>query len=97
MAKFGEYQGRRVRLEAPFRTPKESKKFAVYVRNDEGNVVIVRFGSSEMEIKRDDDEARENFRARFNCSEQTDKTSAAYWSCKMWQKGKTVSQVLKRR
>jgi len=47
-----------------------------------------------MEIKRDDDEARENFRSRFSCDSVTDKTSATYWSCKMWQKGTSVSEIL---
>ena len=87
-----EYQGKKVILNKPFRTSGESKKFAVYVKNDKGNVVIVRFGDPKMEIKRDDKEARANFRARHNCSEQKDKTSAAYWSCRMWS-SKPVSEI----
>lgn len=79
-----EYQGREVTLNKPFRTKGGSKKFAVYVKNDAGNVVIVRFGDPNMEIKRDDPEARKNFRARHNCSEAKDRTKAAYWSCRMW-------------
>lgn len=89
-----EYQGRQVTLNKPFRTPDGSKKFAVYVRNDKGNVVVVRFGDPESEIRRDDKEARANFRARHNCSEQNDKTTAAYWSCRMWEAGSTVSEML---
>lgn len=80
------YQGRSVTLNKPFRTPKESKKFAVYVRNSDGNVVIVRFGDPNMEIKRDDPERRKNFRARHNCKDAKDRTKAAYWSCRMWSK-----------
>ena len=68
-------------LNKPFRTPEGPKKFAVYVRNKEGNIIIVRFGDPEMEIKRDDPERRKSFRARHKCSEQKDKTTAAYWSC----------------
>jgi cation transport regulator ChaB len=95
--KKAEYDGKDVELDKPFRLPEgSSKKFGVYVK-DGDKVKKVTFGSPDMEIKRDDDEARENFRARHNCSEQTDKTSAAYWSCKMWQKGTSVSDVLDKR
>lgn len=79
-----EYEGKTVELNKPFRTPNEPKKFAVYVKNDKGNVVKVRFGDPDMSIKRDDLEARENFRSRHSCSEKKDKTSAGYWSCKFW-------------
>jgi len=68
-------------LNKPFRTPDGPKKFAVYVRNEKGNIILVRFGDKEMEIKRDDPERRKSFRARHKCSEQKDKTTAAYWSC----------------
>jgi hypothetical protein len=88
-----EYQGKEVTLNKPFRTPEESKKFAVYVKNDEGNVVIVRFGDPDMEIKRDDPESRKAFRARHNCEEKTDKTKAGYWSCKFWS-SKSVNELL---
>lgn len=92
-----EYDGEDVELDKPFRLPEgSSKKFGVYVK-DGDKVKKVTFGSPDMEIKRDDDDARENFRARHNCSEQTDKTSAAYWSCKMWQKGMSVSDLLGKR
>lgn len=85
-----EYQGKKVTLNKPFRTPDGPKKFAVYVRNDSGNVVIVRFGDPELSIKRDDPERRKAFRARHNCDEQTDKTSAGYWSCRQWRAGSKV-------
>ena len=86
--KKAEYDGRDVELNKPFRTPGESKKFAVYVKNDKGNVVKVRFGDPNMEIKRDDPEARASFRARHSCDTATDKTSARYWSCRMWDDSK---------
>jgi cation transport regulator ChaB len=89
-----EYQGRQVTLDKPFRTPGESKKFAVYVK-DGDTVKIVRFGDPDMEIRRDDAEARANFRARHSCDTATDKTSARYWSCRMWEKGQSVSDVTK--
>jgi hypothetical protein len=89
-----EYNGQEVKLEQPFRLPEgSSKKFGVYVRDGE-DVKRVTFGDPDMEIKRDDDEARENFRNRFSCDSVTDKTSATYWSCKMWQKDTSVSEIL---
>jgi len=89
-----EYQGKKVKLNKPFRTPGESKKFAVYVKNDKGNVVVVRFGDPDMEIKRDDPERRKSFRARHKCDQEKDKTSARYWSCKMWDDNTSVTDIL---
>jgi len=87
-----EYEGRKVSLNSPFRTPKESKKFAVYVKNSKGNVVKVRFGDPDMDIRRDDPEAKKSFRARHNCSKKSDKTTPGYWSCRMWA-GTPVSKM----
>ena len=83
------------KLNKPFRTSGGPKKFSVHVRNSKGNIVKVNFGDPNMEIKRDDPERRKNFRARHNCTDKTDKTKAGYWSCKMWEKGKSVSSYLK--
>jgi len=88
-----EYQGRKVKLNDPFRTPKGPKKFSVYVKNDKGNVVKVNFGDPNMEIKRDDPKRRKAFRDRHDCANKTDKTKAGYWSCRMWAKGQTVSDL----
>jgi hypothetical protein len=85
-----EYQGRKVTLNKPFRTPDAKKKFAVYVRNKEGKVIIVRFGSQEMSIKRDDPARRKSFRARHKCDQQKDKTTPAYWSCFQWRSNSPV-------
>lgn len=92
-AEDAEYQGRTVELNKPFRDPDGSGKFGVYVKNDKGNVVKVSFGDKGMEIRRDDPEARKNFRARHNCAEKTDRTKAGYWSCKFWS-SKSVSELL---
>ena len=90
-----EYDGEKVELDKPFRLPDGSnKKFGVYVKNDKGNVVKVTFGDPDMEIKRDDPERRKAFRSRHKCDQKNDKTTAGYWSCKMWQKGKSVSDIL---
>lgn len=80
-----EYQGRKVTLNKPFRTPKGPKKFSVYVKNDKGNVVKVNFGDPNMEIKRDNPARRKSFRARHRCDTNPGpKWKARYWSCKMW-------------
>ena len=79
-----EYQGRKVTLNKPFRTPGGPKKFAVYVQNDRGKVVIVRFGDPNMKIKKNIPERRKSFRARHNCDNPGPKWKARYWSCKAW-------------
>ena len=88
-----EYQGKKVKLNDPFRTPGGPKKFSVYVKNEKGNVVKVNFGDPNMEIKRDDSNRRKNFRARHNCDNPGPKWKARYWSCRMWAKGQSVSEL----
>ena len=85
-----EYQGRKVTLNKPFRTPNGPRKFAVYVENEAGRVIIVRFGDPNMEIKRDDPQRRKNFRSRHNCDSPGPKTKARYWSCRQWESGRKV-------
>lgn len=86
MGEASEYQGRKVTLNKPFRTPSGPKKFAVYVKNESGNVVIVRFGSPDMKIKRDDPDRRKSFRARHGCDKNPGpKWKAKYWSCLQWR------------
>lgn len=84
IGKAEKYQGKTVKLNKPFRTPGERKKFAVYVKNNNGKVIIVRFGDPNMKIKKNIPERRRSFRARHKCDQQKDKTTPAYWSCKMW-------------
>ena len=82
-------------LNKPFRLPKgSSKKFGVYVK-DGDKTKKVTFGDPNMEIRRDDPKARANFRSRHSCDTATDKTSARYWSCRMWEKGTSVSEMTK--
>ena len=85
-----EYQGKSVKLNDPFRTPDGPKKFGVYTMGPNGNVVIVRFGDPNMEIKRDDPERRANFRARHGCDNPGPKWKANYWSCHQWRAGSKV-------
>ena len=80
-----EYQGRKVKLGKPFRTPDGPKKFSVDVKNEKGNVVKVNFGDPNMEIKRDDPARRKSFRARHKCDTNPGpRWKARYWSCKKW-------------
>ena len=88
-----EYQGRKVTLNKP--TKGDVKKSKVYVKNDKGNVVKVEFGDPNMEIKRDDPARRKSFRARHNCDNPGPKYKARYWSCKFWEKGRTVTSLKK--
>lgn len=87
--------GKDVTLNKPFRTPGSNKKFAVHVKNSDGKVVIVRFGDPQMSIKRNDPERRKSFRARHSCDTASDKTTPRYWSCRFWEAGTSVSDLLK--
>lgn len=89
-----EYQGRKVQLRKPFRTPGGPKKFSVYVKNDKGNVVKVNFGDPKLSIKRDDPARRRNFRARHGCDNPGPVWKAKYWSCKFWSR-KSVTALVK--
>ena len=89
-----EYQGRKVTLNKPFRTKGASKKFGVYTKNEKGNVVLVRFGDPNMEIKRDDPARRKSFRSRHNCDSPGPKYKARYWSCRQWRGGTKVEASL---
>ena len=61
------------------------KKFYVHVKDPStGNIKKVTFGdTSGLKVKLDDPAAAKSFAARHRCSTQTDRTSAAYWSCRL--------------
>jgi len=80
-------------LNKPFRLPSGSKKkFGVYVKNDKGNTVMVKFGDPNMSIKRDNPARRKAYRSRHGCDNPGPKWKANYWSCKMWS-AKPVSKI----
>ena len=84
-------------LNKPFRTSKGPKKFSVYVKNEKGNIVKVNFGDPNMEIKRDDPARRKSFRARMKCDTSPGpRWKANYWSCKMWESKKSVTDYTSR-
>jgi len=78
-----EYQGRKVKLNKPMAG--DVKKFKVYVKDPKtGNVKKVNFGQKGVKIKKNNPERRKSFRARHNCDQKKDKTTAGYWSCRKW-------------
>jgi hypothetical protein len=77
-----EYQGREVTLGKPMQG--DVKKFKVYVKNPEGNVVKVNFGQKGMVIKKNNPDRSKSFRARMNCDEPGPRHKARYWSCRKW-------------
>lgn len=89
-----EYQGKTVTLNKPRRITGGNKKFEVFVQ-DGDKVKRVTFGDPNMQIRRDNPKARANFRARHSCDTASDKTSARYWSCRMWEADTSVSEMTK--
>tara|TARA_S200002703_G_scaffold156480_1_gene162212 strand:+ start:1755 stop:2000 length:246 start_codon:yes stop_codon:yes gene_type:complete len=79
-----EYRGERFSgYNKPKRTNGKSKKFAVLAK-DGDKVRLVRFGDSNMKIRKSEPERRKSFRARHKCDEKKSKLTAGYWSCKKW-------------
>ena len=89
-----EYQGKTVPLNKPRRIQGGNKKFEVFVQ-DGDKVKRVTFGDPNMQIRRDNPKARANFRSRMSCDTASDKTSARYWSCRMWEADTSVSDMTK--
>ena len=88
---MAKYRGRAVKLNKPFRTPGESKKFAVYVRDKKtDNVKKVRFGDPNMKIKKNIPARQKSFLARMGGVLKQVKgqksLSPAFWSIKAWKK-----------
>lgn len=93
---FGEYEGQQAPLDIPIAEESEGvelnkparggpKKFYVFVRDPSTkNVKKVTFGDTTgLSAKINNPEARKSFAARHRCSQQNDKTSAAYWACRL--------------
>jgi len=58
------------------------KKIYVYVRTPDGGVKKVTWGDTTgLKVRMNNPEARKSFAARHKCSQQKDRTSAAYWAC----------------
>ena len=94
MISEAKHKGREVKLGKVMKG--DTKKFKVYVKDKKtGNIKKVNFGDPNMEIRRDNPKARKSFRARHGCGtgRASDRTKAAYWSCRMWSK-KPVSKIV---
>ena len=85
-----EYRGRDVDLNKPKRST-GPKKFYVYVKNKNGNVVKVNFGDSgNLSVKIDEPGARASFAARHKCAQKKDRTTPGYWSCNIGRYWKSL-------
>jgi len=99
LGEYAQYEGANVPLDCPlFEEDKKPlnkpmrggpKKFYVYVR-DGDSIKKVTFGDSGkstggrvLKVKLNDPGAKKSFVARHKCDQQKDKTSAAYWSCRL--------------
>ena len=81
------YQGRKIKLNKPFRTPGGSKKSAVYVKNQKtGKVNKVTFGDPKMKIKKSQPARKKSYCARSGGIKTTGQKTltANYWSRKAW-------------
>jgi len=96
MFQEAEYQGKKVKLGKVKRGG--SRKFYVYVKNPKtGNVKKVSFGDNTgLSIKTKDPVKRKSFKARHKCDQKKDRTSAGYWSCRMWSGPDSVKNMLKK-
>jgi len=76
----------------PTKSNRDGKKKMVLAKKGD-KIKVVHYGDSDYEHNYSK-EAKENFRARHNCSDQKDKFSAAYWACKdLWPTGSTKKSV----
>ena len=82
--------GKNVQLNKPHRTPGGPKKFAVYVKSPSGGVKKVTFGDPNMKIRNKNKGAAKSFRARHNCDQKKDRTTAGYWSCNVGRYAKQL-------
>ena len=89
---MAKYRGKNVKLNKPFRTPGQRKKFAVYVKNrSTGNIKKVRFGDPNLSIKKNIPARQRSFFARFRpilAKVRGQKSlSPVFWAMKSWRKG----------
>lgn len=95
LGEFVEYEGELVPLDMPLMEKEENvelnkpkrggpKKYYVYVKNENGNVVKVAWGDTTgLKVKINDPAARKSFAARHKCDQANDKTTPRYWACRL--------------
>ena len=76
-----EYRGRKVDLNKPFRTPGGPRKFAVYTKNELGNIIKLGFGQPGMRVNNNDPKKARSFRKRMQCDNPGPRWKAKWWSC----------------
>lgn len=84
------HRGKKVNLGKPFRTSGGPKKFAVYVKKPGGGIKKVTFGDPGLKVKNANKKAAKSFRARHNCKNKKDRTTAGYWSCNVGRYSKQL-------
>ena len=84
------HRGKKVNLGSPFSTPGGPKKFAVYVKSPGGGVKKVTFGDPNLRVKNANKKRAKSFRARHNCDQKKDRTTAGYWSCNVGRYAKKL-------
>jgi hypothetical protein len=85
-----EYKGKKVELRKPFRLSGGNKKYAVYVKNNKGNIIKVSFGDPNLKVRNGNKKAAKSFRARHKCDQKTDPTTPGYWSCNIGRYAKQL-------
>ena len=71
--------------EPPIGKPKAGgpKKYYVYVKDGDKIKKVTWGDTTGLKVKLGNEKARKSFAARHKCSQQKDKTSAAYWACRL--------------
>lgn len=87
-----DYKGKTVDLNSPKRNSGSGKKYVVYTKNKNGNVIKVTFGDEKggLTSKINDPKARKAFADRHQCSTKTDKTTPGYWACRLPMHAKSL-------
>lgn len=85
-----QYRGKKVNLNRPFRTPSGPRKFAVYTKNEKGNIVKVGFGEPGMRVNNADPKKARSFRKRMRCETPGPKWKPRYWACNVGRYAKLL-------
>lgn len=93
IGEFALFEGEEVPLDLPLmekedvelNKPKRGgpKKYYVYVKDGDSVKKVTWGDTTGLKVKINDPAARKSFAARHKCDQQNDKTSAAYWACRL--------------
>lgn len=85
-AEFASYTLNGVTCQATGRrsSSRDDKKYERTVRYN-GDERTVHYGDPNMEMQRDNDEARDNFLSRHDCDSKKDPFAAGFWACYDWK------------